>query len=62
MSGTDLSALPELSRADLAERWQACYGTAPPKGISRRLMVGAVAYAEQAKLQGGPSAAPCSAA
>jgi hypothetical protein len=57
MSAIDHSTLPDLSRADLAERWQACYGTAPPKGISRRLMAGAVAYAEQAKLQGGPSAA-----
>jgi hypothetical protein len=57
MSGIEVSLLIDLPRADLAERWQAHYGTAPPKGISRRLMAGAVAYAQQTKQQGGPSAA-----
>ncbi len=53
----DLTMLTELSRAELVARWQALYGAPPPKGISRRLMAGALAYAHQAKQQGGPSAA-----
>jgi hypothetical protein len=53
----DVSMPAELPRTELVARWQTLYGTPPPKGISRRLMVGALAYAHQAKQQGGPSAA-----
>jgi hypothetical protein len=53
----DVSMPAELPRTELVARWDALYGVPPPKGISRRLMVGALAYAHQAKQQGGPSAA-----
>jgi hypothetical protein len=53
----DISMLAELPRTELVARWQSLYGAPPPKGISRRLMVGALAHAHQAKKQGGPSAA-----
>ncbi len=57
MNTVDLSALAGLPRGDLVERWKAQFGDVPPKGMSRRLMAGAIAYAQQAKQQGGPSAA-----
>lgn len=53
----DVATLAELPRSELVARWHALYGSPPPKGISRRLMVGALAYAHQAKQQGDPSAA-----
>jgi hypothetical protein len=53
----DVAMLAELPRTELVARWEALYGTPPPKGISRRLMVGALVYTHQAKQQGGPSAA-----
>lgn len=49
--------LAALSRADLVTRWQEHYGAPPPRGMSQRLMIGALAYAQQAKQQGGASAA-----
>lgn len=57
MNDFDQSALPNLPRGDLVELWTTQLGDAPPKGMSRRLMAGAIAYAQQAKQQGGPSAA-----
>lgn len=55
MSGgeIDLSALGDMPRADLAAEWTNLYGAAPPKGISTRLMAGAIAYARQVKQYGG---------
>jgi len=49
--------LAALSRANLISRWQEHYGAPPPKGMSQRLMIGALAYAQQAMQQGGASAA-----
>jgi hypothetical protein len=51
----DLAALADLPRSELAVLWKSHYGTAPPRGISRRLLIGAIAYAQQAKEQGGIS-------
>ena len=45
--------LADLPRPDLVERWQALYGANPPRGISRPLLVRAVAYQMQAKRHGG---------
>lgn len=53
----DLPDLADLSRAALAARWEALYGAAPPKGISRRLLVSAIIYARQVKQNGGHSPA-----
>lgn len=47
----------ECSRADLAERWQSIYGHPPPRGVRRGLLERAAAWHEQAKHQGGLSAA-----
>ena len=53
----DLARLADLPRSELVDLWQRCFGSRPPKGISQRLIVGAIAYAEQAKQQGGLSPA-----
>ncbi|MDH3737785.1 MAG: DUF2924 domain-containing protein [Alphaproteobacteria bacterium] len=55
MSVADIgqTVLADMSRAELVARWQDQYGTPPPKGLSRRLLVGAVTYTQQAKLHGG---------
>lgn len=45
------------SRAVLLTRWQSTFRSEPPKGISTRLMAGALAYAVQAKAYGGLKAA-----
>jgi hypothetical protein len=45
--------LTDLLRPDLSERWRQHYRTAPPKGISRRLLIRAVAYGMQVKRYGG---------
>ncbi len=49
----EIDALADLPRAELAERWRTHYRTDPPKGISRRLFVRAIAYEMQAKRYGG---------
>ena len=49
----EISALADLPRADLVTRWRGFYRANPPKGISRRMMVRAVAYEMQAKEYGG---------
>ena len=49
----EVGMLADLPRPDLVERWQALYGMGPPKGISRPLLVRAVAYQLQAKRYGG---------
>ena len=49
----ELSAIPDMSRADLATRWESTHGSAPPKGISRRLLEYSAAYQIQVKVFGG---------
>lgn len=45
----EISTLAGLPRTELVARWQSCYRTAPPKGISRALLVRAIAYEMQVK-------------
>ncbi len=45
--------LADLPRPDLTERWRQLYRAAPPKGISRPLLIRAVAYGMQVKRYGG---------
>ena len=49
----DIAGLADLSRPDLVARWRALYRGIPPKGISRSLLVRAVAYQLQVKRFGG---------
>ncbi len=49
----EIDALADLPRVELVERWQRHYRTDPPKGISRPLLVRAIAYEMQAKRYGG---------
>ncbi len=48
----EIGALADLPRAGLIERWRALYRADPPKGISTRLMVQAIAYELQARHYG----------
>ncbi len=48
----EIDALADLTRAELVELWRTHY-TGPPKGISRRLLIRAIAYEMQAKRYGG---------
>ena len=48
----EIAALDALRRAELVERWRGHYRTEPPSGISRQLMVRAIAYEIQAKHYG----------
>ncbi len=50
---TEVGALSGAPRSDPVARWVRAYGTAPPKGISRRLLVHAAAYDAQVRAQGG---------
>ena len=45
--------MSELSRADLAQRWEAIYGSPPLRTIKRPLLERAVTWHLQAKLYGG---------
>ncbi len=45
--------LADLPRPDLTERWRQLYRAAPPKGISRPLLMRAIAYGMQVKRTGG---------
>ncbi|GBF25455.1 hypothetical protein MnTg02_00487 [bacterium MnTg02] len=49
----EIDALADLNRAELVERWRTSYRTDSPKGISRRLLIRAIAYQMQAKRYGG---------
>ncbi len=49
----EIDALADLPRPALVERWQTHYRTDPPKGISRPLLVRAIAYEMQAKRYSG---------
>ncbi len=55
----EIGVLADLPRPDLVERWQALYRSDPPKGISRPLLVRAVAYEMQVKRYGGLKPATC---
>jgi hypothetical protein len=48
-----LAEIPNLSRADLVERWSTDHDRLPPKGISRRLLEYSAAYQVQVKAFGG---------
>lgn len=48
-----LTAIAELSRAELIVRWKAAHRKTPPKGISRRLLEYSAAYQAQVKVFGG---------
>ncbi len=49
----EILGLADLSRPNLVARWRALYRGNPPKGISRSLLVRAVAYQLQVKRFGG---------
>ena len=49
----EIDTLADLPRADLVERWKVLYRPDPPRGISTRLMVRAIAYQMQARQYGG---------
>ena len=50
-----IEALPGLSIADLRQAWSAAWGTPPPKGARRRLLMLGIAWKWQAELHGGYS-------
>ncbi|MBT7770272.1 MAG: DUF2924 domain-containing protein [Rhodospirillales bacterium] len=50
-----LSAITQLSRKDLVERWTSTNKRPPPKGISRRILEYSAAYQVQVKACGGLS-------
>ncbi|NKB59593.1 MAG: DUF2924 domain-containing protein [Alphaproteobacteria bacterium] len=49
----EIGLLADLARSALMERWQATYRAEPPKGISRHLLIRAIAYEIQMKRYGG---------
>ena len=53
-----LSAITQLSRKDLVERWTSTNKRPPPKGISRRILEYSAAYQVQVKACGGLSPKP----
>ncbi len=53
----EIATLADLPRPGLVDRWRALYGASPPKGLSRRLLILAIAYRMQVKRYGGLSPA-----
>ena len=53
----EIAALADLPRADLVARWQAVVAGPVPRGLSRRLLILAIAYHMQVKRHGGLTAA-----
>jgi len=49
----EIGALADLPRAVLVECWQTLYRRNPPKGLSRRLLILAIAHRMQVKRYGG---------
>ena len=49
----EIALLADLPHRDLAARWQALHGAPAPKGMSRRLLLLALAYRIQADAHGG---------
>ena len=52
---TEVAALGDLSRGELAARWVKAYGFPPPKGVKRGLLERAAAWHLQARHFGGLS-------
>ena len=52
----EIALLSDLSHPDLAASWQAIHGAPPPKGMSRRLLLLALAYQLQADAYGALNA------
>nr|WP_292251124.1 DUF2924 domain-containing protein [Mesorhizobium sp.] len=50
---TEVAALGDLSREDLAAQWEKIYRCSPPKGVRRELLIRAAAWHLQAKRLGG---------
>ncbi len=48
----DLGALEKLSHAELKARWEELFGAPPPRHISRKLVLRAVAYRMQEQVHG----------
>jgi len=55
----EIALLSDLSHPDLAARWQAVHGAPPPKGMSRRLLLLALAYQLQADAYGALDPKTC---
>ena len=51
---TEIGKLPSLSRPELLERWRRLYRSEAPKGMSRSLLLRAIAHQMQIKRYGGP--------
>jgi len=49
----EMAALSQATPADLKTRWQALYGTEPPRRISRDMLIRALAYRIQERALGG---------
>ena len=50
-----INALPGLSIGELRKAWAAAWGSPPPKGMRRRLLMLGIAWQWQAELHGGIS-------
>jgi hypothetical protein len=48
-----LGSLADLPRTELVRRWRSFYRVDPPKGLTTKLLVRAVAYEMQARRHGG---------
>ena len=48
----EIGELADLPRTNLVERWQELYRCDPPKGLSARILISAVAYEMQARVHG----------
>lgn len=48
----EIEALSHVPRAELAEQWQVLYRSNPPKGVSRRFLIAAIAHALQLRAHG----------
>ena len=49
----EVSAIADLSREELTDRWLATYDCRPPKGVRRELLIRSAAWHLQAKRLGG---------
>lgn len=49
----EIETLSGLPRSALMKRWRSLYHSNAPKGISRKLLIHAVAWAMQARAHGG---------
>lgn len=44
--------LETADRAELADRWQRCFRSTPPKGVSQRFLIAAIVHSHQLKAHG----------